>query len=375
AAHKTQSMIHRIMNTMYHDTPDGLEGNEDCGQMSAWYVLSALGFYPVTPGSTDYILGTPLFNTASIKLENHKTFTIHARGVSENNFYIKNAQLEGKPYEKTWLSYNDIIKGGRFDLLMESKPSSYGREYPQTSIKDELIVFSPVISGSNISFRDIKKILISTSQKDVRLFYTTDGTAPTEASAPFVKPIIINKNVIVKAIAIDKKGKKSFVTTAKYYKIDHKWTVQQKTPNEPEYDGGGPDALIDGITSTTDWRKGSWLGYQDNDVDVIIDLKTMTKISKLSARFLQDTRSWIIMPQSLTVEVSGDNKIFTRVYEGKNFLAIEDLNLQVKNIEAVFEPVTTQYVRIIARQYGKLPPWHESAGSSSHLFIDEINIQ
>ena len=77
AAYKTQAMVHRIMNDMYHDKPDGLEGNEDCGQMSAWYVLSALGFYPVTPGTTDYIIGTPQFSSATIHVENGKIFTIH----------------------------------------------------------------------------------------------------------------------------------------------------------------------------------------------------------------------------------------------------------------------------------------------------------
>lgn len=93
--HKTQAMVHRIMYEMYHDTPDGLEGNEDCGQMSAWYILSALGFYPVTPGTTDYIIGTPLFTTARINLEDGKTFTINATGVSDKNFYIKTAALNG----------------------------------------------------------------------------------------------------------------------------------------------------------------------------------------------------------------------------------------------------------------------------------------
>ena len=82
AAYKTQAMVHRIMKDMYHDTPDGLEGNEDCGQMSAWYVLSALGFYPVTPGTTDYIIGTPMFSSATIHLENGKSFTVKGNNIS-----------------------------------------------------------------------------------------------------------------------------------------------------------------------------------------------------------------------------------------------------------------------------------------------------
>ena len=87
-------MVHRIMNEMYSDTPDGLEGNEDCGQISAWCVLSALGFYPVTPGTTDFIIGTPLFPSATILLENGKSFTINAKTVSNKNFYIQSAYLK-----------------------------------------------------------------------------------------------------------------------------------------------------------------------------------------------------------------------------------------------------------------------------------------
>ena len=90
---------------------------------------------------------------------------------------------------------------------------------------------------------------------------------------------------------------------------------------------------------------------------------------------MQDTRSWIILPKQLIVEVSTDGKQFTQVFSGENFLPVDDLKVQIKNVEASFKPVSARYVRVRAIQYGKLPAWHESAGGDTHLFVDEINVQ
>ena len=93
SAHKTQYLVNKVLTEMYKNAPDGLIGNEDCGQMSAWYVLSSLGFYPVTPGSGQYMIGSPLFPLATINLENEKAFIINSPGAGERNFYIQQALL------------------------------------------------------------------------------------------------------------------------------------------------------------------------------------------------------------------------------------------------------------------------------------------
>jgi len=120
---KTQSMVSRIMNEMYSDKPDGLSGNEDCGQMSAWYVFSALGFYPVCPGSDHYAIGSPLFKRATIHLENGKNFTIEANNNDGETFYINSAKLNGMSYTKSYLQYDDLKNGGVLQLDMSSKPN------------------------------------------------------------------------------------------------------------------------------------------------------------------------------------------------------------------------------------------------------------
>ena len=119
---KTQEKIHRIMNTMYKNAPDGLCGNDDCGQMSAWYIFSALGFYPVCPGSGNYIIGTPLLKKAEINLSDGKKFTVTAEGISGKNFYIQSVVLNGKEWNKPYIPHNMIKDGGNLILKMGSEP-------------------------------------------------------------------------------------------------------------------------------------------------------------------------------------------------------------------------------------------------------------
>ncbi|HLP21435.1 MAG TPA: glycoside hydrolase family 92 protein, partial [Chitinophagales bacterium] len=120
---KTQAIVRRIMNEMYHDKPDGLSGNEDCGQMSAWYIFSALGFYPVCPGSEQYAIGSPAIDKATIHLENGKTFSINTTGNRAGNVYINNATLNGNAYTKSYITYTDIANGGALELNMSSQPN------------------------------------------------------------------------------------------------------------------------------------------------------------------------------------------------------------------------------------------------------------
>jgi len=123
AAWKTQMHVRQILEADYFDRPDGLPGNDDCGQISAWYVFSALGFYPVAPGLPEYRIGTPLFDDAAIHLPNGKTFRIVATGASEGKVYIRSAMLNGKPLDRDWISHQEIITGGELEFHMSSQPN------------------------------------------------------------------------------------------------------------------------------------------------------------------------------------------------------------------------------------------------------------
>jgi len=115
--------VRMILPKMYRPTPDGLGGNDDCGQMSAWYIFSSLGFYPVAPGSPDYALGSPAVHGATINLENDKTFRIKVKNQSDKNVYVKEVRLNGQKLTRPFLAYADVMKGGELVFTMAAKPS------------------------------------------------------------------------------------------------------------------------------------------------------------------------------------------------------------------------------------------------------------
>ncbi len=120
---KTQARIHQIKKNLFNNTPDGICGNEDCGQMSAWYIFSSIGFYPVCPGSDRYMIGKPCLEKATLFLENGKTFTITTSNLSEENIYIDGATLNGKPLTTSYITFNDIMAGGTLSFRMSPKPN------------------------------------------------------------------------------------------------------------------------------------------------------------------------------------------------------------------------------------------------------------
>jgi predicted alpha-1,2-mannosidase len=126
---KTQEKVSQIINTLYDNTPGGICGNEDCGQLSAWYIFSVMGFYPVNPAEGVYVFGTPMIPEAKINLENGKTFLITAVNCSDKNIYIQSVKLNGRPYSKTYIRHSDIVKGGTLEYTMGPMPNkSWGSD-------------------------------------------------------------------------------------------------------------------------------------------------------------------------------------------------------------------------------------------------------
>jgi predicted alpha-1,2-mannosidase len=119
---KTQERVRMILKKQYQPTPDGLGGNDDCGQMSAWYIFTSLGFYPVAPGSDQYALGSPAVQSAVLALENGKTFEIEAVNQSDKNVYVQKVLLNDKPLARPFLTHDDIVKGGKITFYMSAKP-------------------------------------------------------------------------------------------------------------------------------------------------------------------------------------------------------------------------------------------------------------
>ncbi|MBB4085530.1 GH92 family glycosyl hydrolase [Sphingomonas carotinifaciens] len=125
---KTQGMVRRLLTEMYKNDPDGIIGNDDCGQMSAWFVLSALGFYPVDPVEAVYVFGSPLFERATLTLPGRRKLVVEAPGNGPTTPYVKSVQWNGRPWTKSWISHADLVKGGRLTFTMSATPEpGFGR--------------------------------------------------------------------------------------------------------------------------------------------------------------------------------------------------------------------------------------------------------
>lgn len=136
---KTAEKVRQVMNNFYTAKPDGLTGNEDCGAMSSWYIMSSMGFYPCNPASGIYVLGSPLFNRVKINLGNHKSFEINVHNNSARNIYIQKVNLNGHSSAASFLKHKDLMKGGKIDIFMGSKPAyqfgAFERDRPKSVLE------------------------------------------------------------------------------------------------------------------------------------------------------------------------------------------------------------------------------------------------
>ncbi|MEZ2335288.1 GH92 family glycosyl hydrolase [Mucilaginibacter sp. RCC_168] len=219
---KTQFYIDRILREEYSEKPDGLAGNEDCGQMSAWYVMSSLGIYNIAPGQNQFLVGIPQFDKATVYLENGKKFVIAnpGAGISRANTYLQGMSLAKKSYNKLYLNYSDIADGGEFEVFtgrLSNKLFLQDLEKPVSAITDNIIVTNPYIIAPSKTFKQPFSIQIKSADADAKIYYTLDGSAPTASSILYNAPVTISANTTVKAVAIVN-GKSSFIDEASFVK-------------------------------------------------------------------------------------------------------------------------------------------------------------
>ncbi|UAM99027.1 GH92 family glycosyl hydrolase [Polaribacter litorisediminis] len=372
---KTQEKVRQILTELYTNTPDGISGNEDCGQMSAWYIFSSLGFYPVTPGSNQYIIGSPLFEKATINLESGKSFTVEAKNQSEENKYIKSVKLNGENYEYSFINHSDIMNGGNLVFEMTNEPSNWGTKdkfIPSTKIDEHVIVASPFIAKGAIAFKGSTEVSLGNVDKEASVYYRLGSKGGFKK---YEKPLTIAKFMNL-AVYAEKAGIKSKTITTDFYKIDPNLKIDLLSDYANQYNAGGNNALIDGILGTEDFRTGTWQGYFDTDLVAVVDLGSQKEINEVSVSFLQDQRSWIFYPTEVTCLISSDNKNFEVGYYRIDNTTESD-EVKIREIKIPFENKNIRYIKIIAKKLGKLPAWHlgYKHDGRSWLFVDEIQIK
>jgi len=373
--HKTQEKVHQILTELYTNEPDGISGNEDCGQMSAWYVFSSMGFYPVTPGSNEYIIGTPLFNKATMNLENGKQFTVIANNLSDANIYIEDAYLNGEELNRTHIAHDEIMNGGTLEFQMTSSPSVWGtleNQVPKTSINEHVIIPVPFIAKGEVAFKGETEVVLKNVDKDAQILYKLNDAD----FKVYENAFLISKPSILEVYS--KKGDvKSARITTKFYKIDPNISIKLETEYANQYNGGGQNALIDGIYGTQDFRTGTWQGYFNEDLIATVDLGKEKQFETVEVNFLQDQRSWIFYPTHVDVFVSEDGLNFKQIANHDIDSSKPSEETKIMNLGFKNTLLNTRYVKIIAKKLGVLPEWHlgyEHDGRS-WLFVDEITIK
>lgn len=377
--YKTAALVRQICNELYTDEPEGLCGNEDCGQMSAWLVMSAMGFYPVCPGSGEYVIGSPLFDKVTLHLTNGKDIIINAKGQKSDNCYIQSLHLNGAPYDKAFITIEQLKEGCVLDFEMGNQPNKqWGTSKearPHSCIPDmQRITPVPVFDDWQQRFADSVRVSISAGKGD-SIFYSIDGSSP---SIFYTAPITVSSDVVIKANAYNKHTGRSATISHQRTRLQQDRTLTYITKPDPQYYESGEIGLIDNLHGSTNFRIGGWQGWQ-GDCEVVVDLLESRSISRVGAECLEAMRAWVFFPREVVVSVSDDGSTYRPFGSVTNTLYPPTLERQDANTMHNFvvnAPATTaRYVRIRVVNYGKLPDWHVSAGQQSWTFVDEVMVE
>lgn len=375
---RTQELIHKICNEFYTNDPAGLIGNEDCGQMSAWYVLSAMGFYEVTPGSGLYALGTPQFDEVSIHLENGNVFSLKAQNRTVGNFYVNDVRLNGKPHPATFIRHKDVENGGELMFQMSGRPNKTRgvkeKDRPHSSVADKNFVAVPFFDMPANKFKTTLPVVMKSLDKDAAIYYRIeDKEKPLLGFVRYTGPFELNKACRVNFYA-EKNGVKSATVAQSFYKTPSDRTITVLSEVHPMYTAGGKEALIDGIEGTTNWKTGEWQSYFAKNFVAVIDLQKERPLTYVGIHVLQDVSPWIAYPKEVVFETSNDGKIFVPLATVENKVTTDERGPVTQEMGANVK-ATGRYVRISAKNETVLPEWHEAAGQRTHLFIDEVIVK
>lgn len=212
---KTQELTRRLLSEMYKPSPEGIVGNEDCGQMSAWYILSSLGIYQVCPGSNEFAITTPLFEKSVVKLANGKTLTILANNPQQNRF-ISRVELNGQPIKANYVTYSQLMSGGELRFTLSDQPNrkrGTSQECFPYSHTEEKTVSIPYVNKDLNLFMDRTTVALASATDGAEIRYTLNGEEPTESSLLYEKPFVVNRTLQIKAKAF-KQGYQPSITMA-----------------------------------------------------------------------------------------------------------------------------------------------------------------
>jgi len=375
---KTQRTVRLIMDSLFHDRPEGLCGNDDCGQMSAWYVMSALGLYQVAPGRPVYNIGSPLFPKATMHLEDGNKFIVTATNNSLENKYIQSALLNGKTHSTPYLDHANIMNGGELKFIMGERPNlqwGVSRQGFSSSHFLAEIVTTPYAVARGKSFKDSTTIALVCNTPGAKIFYTTSGDNSISAFSLYTEPIVLPRTTSIRAFAAKPGMMDSKHLTATFVKFQSIGAIERQTRYDDQYTGGGDEALVDGMRGKEDFRLGAWQGFHEVDLEAIIDLGAAQQIDEVALGCLQDNNSWIFFPTVVEFSFSENGASFHNAKKIVNDISAKDSKVSIQDFDARLENAKARFVRVHAKNVGRCPEWHKGAGGQAWLFVDEIIVK
>jgi hypothetical protein len=356
-----------------------LAGNEDCGQMSAWYIFSSLGFYPMSPGKPEYELGRPMFQAATIYLENGKTIQMKAPKNSAKNKYVQSAKWNGVELNNT-LSHLEIMKGGVLEFEMGNTPPAREKSVQNFEVQwPQKWTPAPYIVNEERVFEDQMKLGLDVLRLDTNdlqfIFYQLDSLSDWQT---YERQIFLKNTTDLQFRAQRRTPKGSIgngpIIQALLSKRNKELTLQLHSPFENQYAASGENALIDGVRGGIDYRTGDWQGFWDKDVQATITFENPKKVQSFGVSLLQDQAAWIFFPNSWTVEISENGTDFKKI--STESIANAMLNTGKREQREVWMDLKTETnihsIRFTLHHVETLPNWHLNAGQPSWIFVDEV---
>ena len=370
-----QRIIRKILTELYKPEPDGISGNEDCGQMSAWYIMSSMGIYPLAPGSAAYDLGAPLVDRATVILRDSIELEIIAHDNSPSNKYVQRVVWNGETHNKLFIEHSALEKGGVLEFYMGSKPLSLDKASTliplESTISDFKILPSPAFAAGGRAFQDNTMVSIN-SATDASIYFKRKGI-DTEF-IKYDKTFSIDKTTTIEAYCENNEGLRSKLIEAIFRKIPGNRSIEIKGDYSNQYAAGGDQAMIDFLYGGNDFRTGEWQGYQGESMEATIDLGELQSIRHISINALQDENSWIFMPEQIQIWVSEDGINYLDLIELKPITPISKEGTQIESFEWDGN-IKAKIVKVLAKNRINCPKGHKSEGNPCWIFLDEITIR
>jgi hypothetical protein len=325
-----------------------------------------MGIYAVTPGEEKWESNDPIFDSIKINDENNINIINYKKEYvngKSNKIFLLGEKIKNQLIQKRSSTQS------QFDYLKNNSENTNYKE----------IIPVPAIQAESKSFKDKMKVaIISQNPKDVIYYNISDKNDYLEKKLPsvvYTEPFEITETSTILAY-VKNDIDQSNTIAATFYKKPNNYTIDIKSKYNPQYHAGGPEGLLDGIKGTENWRKGDWQGYQSQDFEAIIDLQSEKLVSEFNARFLQDSRSWILMPTKVDYYTSNDNVNFTLVGTISNAIDPKETDNKIHDFQLkASTKISAKYIKVKAYNFGKLPEWHQGAGGDAFIFIDEITIK